>query len=97
MRKMQNITVDDEQLVMLKRIEGQVRGIQRMINEKRCYEDILNQFHSVVGAIFTVRNRIFKKHLELCVTDALNGKSHYKRAKKIDEIISLVDKFRSRN
>ena len=48
--KEQNTTHLDE-IVPLKRIEGQIRGIQKMIDEKRYCIDILTQLSSVVGAI----------------------------------------------
>jgi len=83
-----------EQLVFLKRIEGQIRGIQRMIEEKRYCVDILTQLHSVVGAILRVENKILRRHLNGCVAEAFQGKSEIQKEKKLDEIMNLLKKFR---
>jgi len=87
-------TVHQEQLTALKRIEGQVKGIQRMIEEKRYCVDIITQIHSIVGALYRVENNIFKKHIDGCVVHALKGKSVSEKEKKIDEVIELISRFR---
>ncbi len=79
-----------EQLPYLKKIEGQLCGIQKMIEENRYCVDILTQLYSVIGAIHRVSDNIFKKHLEGCVTSALKGESVLEKQKKIKEIIDLV-------
>ncbi|TFB08406.1 transcriptional regulator [Candidatus Atribacteria bacterium MT.SAG.1] len=84
----------EQQLVSLKRIEGQIRGIQKMIGEKRYCVDILTQLHSIVGAILRVEDKIFKGHLEGCVTRVLKGKSGIEKEEKIDEILDLLHRFR---
>jgi DNA-binding FrmR family transcriptional regulator len=81
----------EEQTVFLNRIEGQVRGVSKMIEEKRYCVDILTQLHSIIGA---VENKILKKHLEGCVVHAMKGGSENEKQKKIDEIIDLITKFR---
>ena len=91
---MRQSTTHVEQIAFLKKIEGQIRGIQRMINEKRYCIDILTQLHSIVGAISRVEDKILKKHLEGCVTEALRGKSEIEKGKKIDEVIGLLKRFR---
>ena len=63
--------IHQEQLVALKRVEGQIRGIQKMIEEKRYCVDILIQLHSIVGAILRIEDKIFRKHIEGCVAWAL--------------------------
>jgi DNA-binding FrmR family transcriptional regulator len=55
-KKLKQLTTHEEQLVFLKKIEGQVRGIQKMIKEKRYCVDILTQLHSIIGAISRVEN-----------------------------------------
>lgn len=91
---MDRLTIHREQLVALRRIEGQIRGIQRMIEDKRYCVDILTQLHSIVGAILRVEDKIFSKHLEGCVTSALKGKSEAEKLKKITELMDLIKKFR---
>ena len=91
---MKQPTTHQEQLEFLKKIEGQVRGIQKMIEEGRYCVDILTQIYSVIGALHRVKNDIFEKHLQTCVVEALKGKSETEKNKKISEIIELVNKFR---
>ncbi len=84
----------DEQLEFLKRIEGQIQGIQKMIKDKRYCVDIITQLHSVVGAVLRVEEKIFQKHLEGCVINALKGKSEAAKQVKINEVLELISRFR---
>ncbi len=84
----------DEQLEFLKRIEGQIQGIQKMIKDKRYCVDIITQLHSVVGAVLRVEEKIFQKHLEGCVINALKGKSEAAKQVKINEVLVLISRFR---
>ncbi len=91
---MKQLTTHEGQLVFLKRIEGQIRGVQKMIEQKRYCVDILIQLHSIVGAILRVEDKIFQKHLEGCVTKALKGRSEIEKQRKIDEVMKLISSFR---
>jgi DNA-binding FrmR family transcriptional regulator len=91
---MRQITTHEEQLVFLKKIEGQIRGIQRMIEEKRYCVDIITQLHSIIGALYRVEEEVFKKHIDGCMVNALRGKSEMEKQKKITEIVDLVARFR---
>lgn len=87
-------TTHSEQLVFLKKIEGQVRGLQKMIEEGRYCVDIITQAHSVIGALYRVEDQIFKKHLDSCVANALKGSSDKEKQEKINEIMELIARFR---
>lgn len=91
---MKQPTTHQEQLEFLKKIEGQIRGIQKMIKDKRYCVDIITQIHSIIGALHRVENEIFKKHIDGCVVSALKGKSEPEKEKKISEVIELISKFR---
>ncbi len=91
---MKQPTTHEEQLQFLKKIEGQVAGIRRMIEEKRYCVDILTQIRSIIGALYRVEGEIFRKHLDGCVVGVLKGKSEAEKQKKIGEVIELIDKFR---
>ena len=91
---MKQVTTHQEQLDFLKKIEGQIRGIQKMIEEERYCVDIITQIHSIIGALYRVENQIFKKHIDGCVVHALKNKSESEKQKKIDEIIELISRFR---
>jgi len=91
---MKQITTHESQLEYLKKIEGQVRGIEGMIEGKRYCVDILTQLRSVIGALYRVENEIFRRHTEGCVVNALKGRSEREKQEKIDEVIGLISKFR---
>jgi len=58
-------------IVRLKRIEGQVKGLQRMLNEGKCCSDILIQVAAVRAAINKVGILIFEEHSKTCIKGAL--------------------------
>lgn len=81
-------------LVALRRIEGQVRGVQRMIEDRKYCIDILNQIHAVKAALSRVEEKILEKHLQSCVTDAVKGGSEKKKQQKLNEILRLIQQTR---
>jgi len=90
----EHMTTHSEEIVPLRRIEGQIRGIQKMIEEKRYCIDILTQLSSVVGAIKRVEENILNRHLRGCVRDSfVKGKREDKEA-KINEVIKVLENFR---
>ena len=83
-----------DNIVALRRIEGQVRGVQKMIEDRKYCIDILNQINAVKGAIGRVEEKILKKHLQHCVSDAIKGTSEKKKQQKLDEILKLIHQTR---
>ena len=83
-----------DSLVALKRIEGQVRGVQRMIEDRKYCIDILNQIHAVKGALSRVEEKILEKHFQNCVTEAVRGSSEEEKQQKLDEILKLIHQTR---
>ena len=83
-----------EVLSYLRKIEGQIRGVQNMIEEKKYCVDILTQLHAIVGAIGNVEDKILRKHFANCVIVAFRGDSKRDRAEKMEEILKLISKFR---
>ena len=81
-----------ENLVALRRIEGQVRGVQRMVDEKKYCIDILTQIAAVKGALSRVEKRILERHFRHCVKDAIESQSAPDTHEKIQEIMDLFDK-----
>ncbi len=90
----EQMTTHDEELVRLRRIEGQIRGIQKMITEKRYCIDILTQISSVVGAIMSVEENILQRHLRGCVRGSFTKGNREEKEKKIEEVIQVLQKFR---
>ncbi|MEI8349554.1 MAG: metal-sensitive transcriptional regulator [Candidatus Omnitrophota bacterium] len=84
----------DENLVSLRRIEGQVRGIQKMIQERKYCVDILNQIRSAIMALASVEDKILEKHFQACVGQAVRGSSSSERTRKLEEILKLLKQFR---
>lgn len=76
----------------LSRIEGQIRGLQRMVAEDRYCGDILDQIHSVQKALTSVGRMITRNHLETCVTEALRSGDEEAAEETYDEIMGLLKK-----
>ena len=83
-----------EKLVSLRRVEGQIRGIHRMIEERRYCVEILHALGAAIGALRNVETRILKDHLQACVKTAFNGKSFGEKEKKLAEIAGLLEGLR---
>ena len=81
-------------LLALRRIEGQVRGIQRMIEERQYCIDILNQIYAVKGALAKVEGKILDRHFRYCVTEAVKGNSEKQKQEKLGEILKLISQAR---
>lgn len=81
-------------LIALRRIEGQVRGVQKMIENREYCIDILTQIHAIKGALGRVEEKILEKHFQHCVTDAVKGSSEKEKQKKLDEILKLIHRTR---
>ena len=79
-----------ENLNALKRINGQVMGVQRMIEDEKYCIDIVIQIHAAIHALYRVSDKIFIKHIEHCVKDAFLSKSDKKKTEKIDEMMKVI-------
>ena len=82
----------DKQLPRLRRIEGQVRGIQKMITERRYCVDILTQLRALEGAVQQVEKNILEDHLNHCVQQAITQSDPVAAQLKIQEIVKLFEK-----
>ncbi len=87
-------TTHQVELVRLRRIEGQVKGVQKMIEDKRYCIDILTQLASIIGAVKSVAENILERHLEGCVRQSFAEGSREDKQKKIEEVISILRKLR---
>jgi len=76
----------------LRRIEGQVRGIERMIDEERYCIDILTQLQAVRAALKKVEDEVLKDHVEHCVHDAIRGGKTEEQFEKINELLQVLEK-----
>jgi DNA-binding FrmR family transcriptional regulator len=73
----------------MKRIEGQIRGISRMIEEDVYCDDILHQFMSVEAAIGGVKKSLLEAHLKSCVVEQIRDGS----TDVVDELLTTVGKM----
>ena len=80
----------------LKRISGQVNGVQRMVDEDRYCMDIVTQVSAIVAALRTVEDIVLQNHLNTCVADAMRSDDAAEQREKIDEVMSVVGKLRKR-
>jgi DNA-binding FrmR family transcriptional regulator len=76
----------------LRRIEGQVRGLQRMIEDDQYCADILVQISAVQEALRAVGKGLMKNHLEHCAATTFRSGSDEERAAMADELLQLVYK-----
>jgi CsoR family transcriptional regulator, copper-sensing transcriptional repressor len=87
------IRAKDKELLQnrLRRIEGQVRGLQRMVDEEAYCIDVLTQIASVVAALEKVGTILLKDHVEHCVRRAVE---HGEEAdEKIEELTAAVERL----
>lgn len=77
----------------LRRIEGQVAGIRRMVAEDKYCVDVLLQVSAAQAALGQVGKIVLGRHIETCVTEALaKGKASERRA-KIDELMEIFTRY----
>ncbi|MDD2510680.1 MAG: metal-sensitive transcriptional regulator [Syntrophomonas sp.] len=79
-------------LVRLRRIEGQVRGIQRMMEEEADCMDILTQISAVKSAINQVGIIIFEKHAQECIVKAMDEDRQEENLKEIVNVMGRLIK-----
>jgi DNA-binding FrmR family transcriptional regulator len=76
----------------LNRIEGQVRGIRRMVQEPRLCIEILQQLAAAEAALNRISLAIFKYHVDNCVTDGV-ARGEVERKKSLSELVDIFDRF----
>jgi DNA-binding FrmR family transcriptional regulator len=76
----------------LRRIEGQVRGLQRMVEEDRYCADILTQVSSAQEALRAVARALMRNHLAHCATHAIRSGSEEERQAMYDELLGMIYK-----
>ncbi|MBI4267651.1 MAG: metal-sensitive transcriptional regulator [Chloroflexi bacterium] len=88
--------VGDKQEIMvrLRKMEGQLKGIQRMVEEDRYCVDVLNQLSSVIAATQKVASIVLQDHIRGCVRDALTRDDH--SDEYVNELVTVVERFANR-
>jgi CsoR family transcriptional regulator, copper-sensing transcriptional repressor len=75
----------------LARIEGQVRGLVRMIDDDRYCIDVITQVQAVRAALARVERLVLQDHVGHCVADAVASGDQAERERKIEELINVID------
>ncbi len=86
---------NDKELLIkrLNRIEGQVKGIQKMVEEERYCVDILVQISAIRSAISKVGNIILENHIKGCVSNSIKNGEVEKSEELISELMDTINKF----
>jgi DNA-binding FrmR family transcriptional regulator len=77
----------------LHRIEGQVRGIERMVEDDRYCIDVLTQISAVSTALGSLALKILDDHVRHCVAGALQSGDEADGRAKVDELLEAVQRF----
>ena len=88
------MTRDDKPKLLnrLKRIEGQVRGVTRMIDQDRYCIDIMTQLAAVRAALTRVEGELLKGHLDHCIESAIVSGDAVEQRRKAGELIELLER-----
>jgi DNA-binding FrmR family transcriptional regulator len=78
----------------LRRIEGQVGGVLRMVDEDRYCVEVLTQIRAVSAALHKVEEQILRDHLSHCVADAFSSGDLNEQRDKVDELVATLVRMR---
>lgn len=81
-------------LARLSRIEGQVRGVSRMIEDERYCIDILTQIRAIKAALNKVESAVLKDHADHCIVDAIKSGDTSEQKEKFNELVELFERYR---
>jgi DNA-binding FrmR family transcriptional regulator len=84
---------DPNLIARLARIEGQVRGVARMLEEDRYCIDVLDQLQAVKAALKKVEEQILKNHVDHCVAHAVDTGDIADQRKKFAELADLLARY----
>ena len=78
----------------LKRIEGQVRGLIKMLDEDRYCIEVLHQMQAVKSALARAESELLKEHAAHCVADAIASGNKTAQREKVAQLVDLFDKLK---
>ena len=91
---MMNEKQKNDVTLRLSKVEGQIRGIRKMIDEDRYCIDILSQTRAVTAAMRKIEDLIMEQHLNTCVLNSMKSGDKEDQKEKISEIMDVLSKFR---
>jgi DNA-binding FrmR family transcriptional regulator len=77
----------------LKRIEGQVRGVSRMVEDDRYCVDLLTQINAVRAALHKVEEQILRDHVSHCVAGAFVSGDPVEQRHKVEELVETIGRM----
>jgi DNA-binding FrmR family transcriptional regulator len=77
----------------LKRVEGQIGGLRRMVEADRYCVDVLTQIEAVRAALHKVEAEILKDHVSHCVADAFTSGNQLDQQHKIEELVATIGRM----
>ena len=81
--------VSEKVLKNLNRVEGQVRGIAKMVQEDRYCIDVVTQIEAARAALARIESDLLRQHLGHCVHRAMNSKNASEQEKVIEELVGV--------
>ena len=88
------MTESSKTINRLRRLEGQVRGIIKMLEEDRYCIDVLHQMQAVKSALARAESEILKDHANSCVAEAIESGDAEAQREKVSELIDLFDRLK---
>ena len=90
-----NQDAKSSQIKSLSRIEGQVRGLARMVEEDRYCIDIVTQIAAARAALLRVEEQILRAHIHHCVRHAMTSGNKTEQESKIEELLAILSRART--
>jgi len=81
-------------LLRLRKMEGQLKGIRKMVEQDKYCVDVLNQLYSIIAGTQKVAAIIMKDHIQGCVRDAINRNDH--SDDYVNELLEVVERYTKR-
>ncbi len=89
-----NVKQKEYVLKRLNKVEGQIRGVNKMVTDDRYCIDILTQARAVVSAIRKVEDLIFKQRIHNCISSSMRSQNEGYKTEEINEVMDMLSKFR---
>ncbi len=97
--KIQNNEIKEKLIQRLRRVEGQVRGVQAMLGEERDCKEIMQQLTAISSAVKATSRTFFQDYASIClsdmeetITENTSSNQQARREKMVQEMITLLDK-----
>ncbi len=90
--KIENTDTKEKLIKRLRRIEGQVQGIQSMLDDERNCREIMQQLSAVSSAVKSTSRIFFRDYATLCMAELEESNLPDNNSELLDEMISLLDK-----